>query len=107
MLFQDYWNLCQSVWAPDETDSYWQEAVRRIEAFCEKYGTEFAKDLALALLNDRGRMKKSVYEVLQVFSHFVLCRKIRGGYRECFTWHQLYEGRVIGLEELGRRVKHV
>ena len=67
-------------------------------------------EVSQILKNDvqsRGRMKKSVYEVLQVFSHFVLCRKIRGGYRECFTWHQLYEGRVIGLEELGRRVKHV
>lgn len=58
MLFQDYWNLCQSVWEPDETDPYWQEAVRRIEAFCEKYETEFAKDLALALLNDMERRCK-------------------------------------------------
>lgn len=58
MLFQDYWNLCQSVWEPDETDPYWQEAVKRVEAFCEKYGTEFAKDLALALLNDMERRCK-------------------------------------------------
>lgn len=29
------------------------------------------------------------YEVLKVYPHFVLCRKARGGYRECFTWYQL------------------
>lgn len=46
---------------------------------------------------EHGQMitRKSVYEVLQVFPCFVLCRKIRGGYRECFGWHQLREAREI------------
>lgn len=59
-------------------------------------------EISQVLQNDvssRGRMKKSVYEVLQVLPYFVLCRKIPGGYRECFTWHQLYEGRVIDWEK--------
>ena len=63
-------------------------------------------EVSQILRNDaygRGRLKKSVYEVLQVFPHFVLCRSVKGGYRECFTWHQLYEGRVIDREELERK----
>ncbi len=45
------------------------------------------------------------YEVLQVFPHQVLCRNVKGGYQECFTWYQLYEGRVIDRAELIRRMK--
>ena len=54
-----------------------------------------------------GIARREKYEILQVLPHYVLCRSVKGGYRECFTWHQLYEGRVIDLEELERRVKHV
>lgn len=49
------------------------------------------------LQNDVGKVLKMKYEVLQVFPHFVLCRKIKGDYRECFTWHQMkMEGRHDG-----------
>lgn len=40
-------------------------------------------------VHGRGRLVKAKYEVLQVFPHFVLCRKLHGGYRECFDWHQM------------------
>lgn len=33
------------------------------------------------------------YEVLQIFPHHVLCRNVRGGYRECFTRYQLRRGK--------------
>ena len=46
-------------------------------------------------MRGKGALRKSIFEVLQVFPHFVLCRKIRGGYRECFGWHQLREARKI------------
>ena len=45
-------------------------------------------------INGVGKMIRIKYGVLQVYSHFALCRKVKGGYRECFTWHQLREGRV-------------
>lgn len=50
-------------------------------------------------IHGQGRIRKSVYEVLQVFPHFVLCKKVKGGYRECFTWHQLYVSGVLERPE--------
>lgn len=59
-----------------------------------KLGDRF--EISRVLQNDmhrRGKLVRAVYEVLQVYPHFVLCRKILGGYRECFGWHQMRAAR--------------
>ena len=41
-----------------------------------------------------GRRVNESYKVLEVYPCFVLCQKIWGGYRECFTWRQLRAGQL-------------
>lgn len=57
-MFQDYWNLCQSVWEVETPDEYWGGVVDSAEAFCQKYKTQFAKSLALALVNELERRSR-------------------------------------------------
>ncbi len=63
-------------------------------------------EISQRLQNDvrgEGKIEKKKYEVLQVFPHFVLCRKIKGGYKECFTWHQMKTaGRLCCGEGTGK-----
>lgn len=58
-MFQDYWNLCQSVWDVEESDEYWQEVVERAEGFFQKYKTDFSKALSLALVNALERKSRA------------------------------------------------
>ena len=52
MLLWEFCILCQSIWVPEGTDEYWEDAFGRGEAFVEKYKTDFAKGLFLALWNE-------------------------------------------------------
>ena len=55
-------------------------------------------ELSRALPSDGSggrRIVKARSEALKVYPYFVLCRKVRGGYRECFGWHQLREARRV------------
>lgn len=49
-MFMDFWKLCQDYWKIEESESYWSDMIRDSSAFSEKYGSEFAKRLAIAFL---------------------------------------------------------
>ena len=51
MMFMDYWALCQKYWEPDDNDDYWESVVKETDVFYRKYNSEFAKSLALTLVN--------------------------------------------------------
>lgn len=51
-MFMDYWALCQKYWEPEETDEWWDEALREIDNLAKKYdSTVFVRGLCMALIN--------------------------------------------------------
>ena len=58
MMFMDYWTLCQKYWEPEESDSYWENLIDATDDFYKKYNTDFAKSLALSLVNEAERKQK-------------------------------------------------
>lgn len=57
-MFMDYWALCQKYWEPEDEDAYWTSLAKETNDFYKKHGTDFAKALGLALLNEaEGRWK--------------------------------------------------
>lgn len=60
MMFMDYWTLCQKYWEPEESDSYWENLIDATDDFYKKYNTDFAKSLALSLVNEAERKQKGV-----------------------------------------------
>lgn len=32
-MFMEFWNLCQKYWIPESEDSWWDEALGKIDAF--------------------------------------------------------------------------
>ena len=59
MMFMDYWALCQKYWEPDDNDDYWGSVVKETDVFYRKYNSEFAKSLALTLVNELERKSRS------------------------------------------------
>ena len=59
MMFMDYWALCQKYWDPDDNDDYWELVVKETDVFYRKYNSEFAKSLALTLVNELERKSRS------------------------------------------------
>ena len=59
MMFMDYWTLCQKYWEPDDNDDYWESVVKETDVFYRKYNSEFAKSLALTLVNELERKSRS------------------------------------------------
>ena len=58
MMFMDYWALCQKYWNPDDNDDYWESVVKETDVFYRKYNSEFAKSLALTLVNELERKSR-------------------------------------------------
>ena len=58
-MFMDYWALCQKYWEPDDNDDYWESVVKETDVFYRKYNSEFAKSLALTLVNELERKSRS------------------------------------------------
>ena len=58
MMFMDYWALCQKYWEPDDNDDYWESVVKETDVFYRKYNSEFAKLLALTLVNELERKSR-------------------------------------------------
>lgn len=54
-LFQDYWKMYQQFFEPEVSEAYLEEVAKKAREFYEKYKTDFAKDLAAALVNDVHR----------------------------------------------------
>ena len=59
MMFMDFWTLCQKYWDPDDNDDYWESVVKETDVFYRKYNSEFAKSLALTLVNELERKSRS------------------------------------------------
>ena len=59
LMFMDYWALCQKYWEPDDNDDYWESVVKETDVFYRKYNSEFAKSLALTLVNELERKSRS------------------------------------------------
>ena len=59
MMFMDYWALCQKYWDPDDNDDYWKSVVKETDVFYRKYNSEFAKSLALTLVNELERKSRT------------------------------------------------
>ena len=58
MMFMDYWTLCQKYWDPYDNDDYWELVVKETDVFYRKYNSEFAKSLALTLVNELERKSR-------------------------------------------------
>ena len=58
MMFMHYWALCQKYWEPDDNDDYWESVVKETDVFYRKYNSEFAKSLALTLVNELERKSR-------------------------------------------------
>ena len=58
MMFMDYWALCQKYWDPEDNDDYWESVVKETDVFYRKYNSEFAKSLALTLVNELERKSR-------------------------------------------------
>lgn len=61
-MFTDFWKLCQKYWEPEQTDEYWECAVKEFDSFYKKYRTPYAKHLAVGMLNaleetEKGKRK--------------------------------------------------
>ena len=57
-LFMDYWALCQKFWEPEDNDQYWTQLISETDKFYKKYSSEFARGLALELVNETERRSK-------------------------------------------------
>lgn len=57
-MFAEYWRLYKQYYEPEDNDEYWQEVVDATNAFYEKYKTEFARGLALQLVNELERRSR-------------------------------------------------
>lgn len=51
-LFMGFWDLCQKYWIPEDSESWWDEALGEINAFQKSNGsTVFVRGLCMALVN--------------------------------------------------------
>ncbi len=55
ILFMDYWALCQELWEPEDTETYWEDVVKKTEEFCGKHEGKFALSLSTALSSELMR----------------------------------------------------
>lgn len=59
-MFMDFWSLYQKYYLPEKSDAWWEEALKAVDAFVEKYGgSEIARGMGLAMVNDLEARWKS------------------------------------------------
>ena len=58
-MFRDYWKMLEENWGVEDSDAYWDKVIGDTDAFYRKYGTEFSKELALALINELERKARN------------------------------------------------
>ena len=63
-LFNDYWKLTKEFNIPEDNDEYWENLVSAGDEFCEKYDSQYARDLVLAFMTSRENMWKSLKKSL-------------------------------------------
>ena len=58
-IFKWFIALCQKHWIPEGNDGYWQEVVKDVSKFNERFGnSKFATDLTVALFEELERKHK-------------------------------------------------
>ena len=58
LMFKDFWDLCQKVWVPEDTDEYWENTTKLADEFIDKHKSKFARSLVNALLKDLEERNK-------------------------------------------------
>lgn len=51
--------MLEENWGVEDSDAYWDKVIGDTDAFYRKYGTEFSKELALALINELERKARN------------------------------------------------
>ena len=64
-----------------------------------KKGLRIGQVFSLKLKTDDGNIERVSYEIECFEKHYVLCKKLSGGYRECILPHDLLLGSVIDKEQ--------
>lgn len=59
-MFRDYWNMMKEHWEIADDNKYWEKVISDNQLFYEKYHTPYAKDLALAFVNELDRKSKVI-----------------------------------------------
>ena len=62
-MFRDFWKILEENWGVEDSEEYWDKVIEDTKAFYGKYETEFAKKLALSLINELERRAKSAEKV--------------------------------------------
>jgi hypothetical protein len=61
MMFQEFWQLCQKYWEPEDNDSYWENVAADSSTFTKKYsGSVFAKEVSMAFLTSLDIKSKEI-----------------------------------------------
>lgn len=58
LMFADFYELCKRFWIPEDTDEYWEELICASKEFYRKYGSAYAKHLAIGLINALEEVKR-------------------------------------------------
>ena len=58
LMFKDFWDLCQKVWVPEDTDEYWEQTTKLADKFIDEHKSKFARALVNALLKDLEERNK-------------------------------------------------
>ncbi len=59
-LFNDYWKIVKEYNIPEDADEYWESLINASDAFCNKYDSQYARDLVLAFIASRETMWKNL-----------------------------------------------
>ena len=58
LMFADFYELCKRFWIPEDTEEYWEALVSASQKFSEKYGSVYAKHLAMGLIDALEELSK-------------------------------------------------
>lgn len=59
-MFQEYWNLCQKFWIPENNDEYWDTVIKETNKFMKKYESEiFSKEIGMSFLETLNKKRKN------------------------------------------------
>lgn len=64
---------------------------------------EVGSVIVVDVVNDNNVVIEEQYQIEQFYPSFILCRCIRGGYRETFSPHELYK---MGLVSWNQRIHY-
>ena len=59
-IFNDYWKIVKEYNIPEDADEYWESLINAGDAFCNKYDSQYARDLVLAFIASRETMWKNL-----------------------------------------------